>query len=373
MGIYIFSIFLVCTTWTVLKKDKFEVRDEEIFSGRNKSYVIFIGIFLFFEAALRNYTVGADTGTYLVRYVRFANTDWKDIFQLADSMMFEHGFAVFNKLLTYINDNPRFLLVITAFIIVFSYSYKIYKNSTMPWLSYFIFITLGFYGLSLSAIRQYIAVAIILFSYDAIIKNELIEFIVLVLLATTIHTSSIIVLPMFWLSKIKYSKINMSVFLIMFLSSVSLFFRYAKQITNFILPYIRNYRRYFNSFEGNIGNGAVGETLIYLAFLVLILIELNNSEDEARNMYIAFAITSVIFALFSFVLGISARILPYFSSMFIISIPKAITSEVKPRIRIQYLTVICVVLLIYYFAIICRANTSRLIPYELWNNEFNVF
>lgn len=367
MGIYIIILFLIFALWIVFNNVKFTVGNEVKSNDKNRAYIVCIGISMFIVAALRNYTVGRDVYNYLRRYARFADAEWKEIFYMADSMMFEHGFAILNKLLTYINKNPRFFLVIAAFFIIFSYGMAIYRYSTIPWLSFLLFMTMGFFGSSLNVIRQYIAVAIILFSYNAIKNNKLLEFIVLVLVASNIHTSAIIVLPMYWLSKIKFNKFTLFAIFSLFLSGAYVFIRYSKTIIAFMAPYMHTYNRYLGELERDSGNGAIGATLIYAAFLILIIIELYNSEEEIKNMYIAFAIASVMLILFSYAISISERALPYFSSMFIFSVPKAITSEKKRRIRIQYVIVICVVLIAYYFAIICRANTGAQIPYELWN------
>lgn len=376
MGIYIFTLFLLFFLWIVMSKVKFSVIGTEKLKDKNKAYVICIGIWLFLVAALRNYTVGADVYNYLSRYVRFAESKWKEIFILADNMMFEYGFAVINKLLSYINSNPRFFLVFVAFIVVFSFSRQIYENSEMPWLSFFIFITLGMFGESLSALRQYIAIALILFSYNAIKKNKLIEFIILVLLAFTIHKSAFIILPMFWISKIRFRKIHIGIIMgagvFVFINIISPKSELMNNIVAFLARYT-TYARYFISSDYGKNGGAIGATLIYFSFLILILIKLYNSDIESRNMYIAFAMASVALILCSFIIGVCERILPYFSAMFIFSVPDAIMEKANRRIQIQYILVICAVLLFYYFAIICRADVFQLIPYELWNKRIDMF
>ena len=376
MGIYIFTLFLVFFLWIVMSKFKFSIMGAEKLENKNKVYVICIGTWLFFVAALRNYTVGADVYNYLSRYVRFAASEWEEIFVLADNMMFEYGFAIINKLLSYVNSNPRFFLVLAAFVVVFSFSRQIYENSAKPWLSFFMFITLGMFGESLSALRQYIAIVLILFSYNAIKKNKLMEFVILVLLAFTIHRSAFIVLPMFWISKIEFRKIHIGIIMgagaFVFVNVISPNSELMNDIVAFLTRYT-TYARFFISSNYRSSGGSVGATLIYFSFLILILAKLYNSDIESRNMYIAFAIASVALILCTFITGICERILPYFSAMFIFSVPDAIMKESNFRIQIQYISVICAVLLFYYFAIICRADVYQLIPYELWNKRINMF
>lgn len=370
MGIYFLMLFAVMFLWPVNSRMKFTINGIKLYDAK-KIYVSGIGFLLFLEAALRDYTVGTDVYTYLRRYVTFSNTEWRNIFSAADVMMFEHGFAVFNKVLSGVSDNPRFFLMVTAFFITFSFSLKIYYNSTIPWLSFFLFITLGLFGSSMNTIRQYIALAIVLYSYDAIKENRLFRFIGLMLLASSIHTSAVIVLPMFWISKIKFNKKVITIFMITVFGMLGLAVKYGEFLFALCAPYLFTYSRYIGQFSISIANGAVGATIIYLAFSVLVVAELYHSRDGARNMYIAFALMSVFLISFSFVISISARVVSYFSVMFVFSVPRAVKSGNK--VKRHYLAAICVVTFVYYLAVICRADVSSLIPYKIWDCKSYVF
>lgn len=376
MGIYIFTLFLVFFLWIVMNKVKFTVKGQEKIKNKNKAYVIIIGSWLFLVAALRNYTVGADTYTYLSRYIVFASSEWKSIFRIANRMMFEYGFAVTNKLLSYISSNPRILLVVAAFVIVSLFCFFIYKDSRIPWLSFFMYITLGMFGDSLSAMRQYIAVALILVAYNAIKNNKFVLFIVMVLLAAMFHRSALLVLPMFWISKIRFNKLHFCLILgfavAVFAIVTSPMFKISDTVINFFSKYT-TYVRYLYALDYGRSGGAIGLTLIYSSFLFLIILKLYKSNSTSRNMYIAFALASAALTLTTFFIGISERLLPFFAAMFIFSIPEAVMNEPKSRVRLQYISVICVILIIYYIGIVCRANSYRLIPYQLWDNTMKWF
>ncbi len=376
MGIYIFTLFLVLFMWIIFNRITFTLGKHDI--NRNlhqySSYVMCMGIWLFFVAAFRNYTVGADTYVYMRRYTIFAALKWNELFKMADRYMFEYGYAIINKLLGYINKNPRFLLWMVALFVIFIFSYYIYRESKIPWLSFYMFITLGMFGESLCLWRQYIAVAFVLLAYDAIKNNKLFIFVTMILLASTFHTSALVVLPMFWISKIKFNKLYVCLILgfsvVVFGIFMSPTFRLSESIIHFLAQHT-TYVRYLNRL--NTGSGALGFTLIYFSFLFLIIIKLNNSDIEERNMYIAFAMASAVLTLTTFITGISERMLPYFASMFIVSIPEVIMSEAKRKIRMQYVLAICIVLMIYYLGIICRADAYQLIPYQLWDNRARIF
>lgn len=338
---------------------------------KDKAYIAIVGIWMFLVSALRNYTIGKDAHTYLNRYIEVTVSEWSDIPRLAKAWMFEEGYVVLTKLLSCISKSPRFYLAATSFIIVVSFSFYIYKNSKIYWFSLLIFFALRMYGESMCLIRQYIAVSIILFAYNEIKENRLIRFIIIVLLASTIHTSALVVLPMFWISKIKFEKIYILMPLVFGVVGLCLLTPLSSVISNWLVAFLARhttYARYFAGYSGRAG-GAVGLVLIYLAFLIIIIIKSKSVDIQSRNMYIAFALASVAVALATFIVGGAAeRLLPYFSAMFIASVPEAVNNKSKLEIRVQYVFAICAVLMFYYIAIVCRADSLWLIPYELWNN-----
>ncbi len=370
MGIYIFTLFLVCFLWIAVNRVKFTVKGKETLDNQRKTYAICVGLWLFSIAALRNYTVGADTRTYLNIYSRSNAIEWKSVFRWADSMMIEPGYVISNKLLGYINHNPRFIIIVSSAITISLVSYCIFKNSKMPWLSFFMFVTLGMFGESLCIMRQYVSVAIILTSCNAIKENKVFKFIIMILLASLIHTSALIVLPMFWLSKINWKKIHFYLIFgfsaLLFYMTMSTSFRFNENLVNFLAKYTA-YDRYFRKLNYGGRSGAVGLALIFFSFLILIILNLHNNADKLKRIYITFAIASALLTIVSFVLSISERLLPFFSVIFLFSIPEAIMEEPKHRIRFQYTVAICTVLLFYYICIVSRADSMGIIPYEIWN------
>lgn len=77
-------------------------------------------------------------------------------------------FYSFMKILTYISEDPQFMLIITSVIVALSFSIFIYKNSINPLMSFIMFIGLRYYSFTLTGLRQAIAWSIILISYQFI-------------------------------------------------------------------------------------------------------------------------------------------------------------------------------------------------------------
>jgi len=103
-------------------------------------------------------------------------------------------------------DHPQIIFVVTGAFTAFSFGRFIYKYSKLPWMSAYMFLTLQFFDLSMSGVRQILSIAILLFSYDFIINRKFIKFLLVVLLATTIHTSAVMFLIIYPLAKFKINK-----------------------------------------------------------------------------------------------------------------------------------------------------------------------
>lgn len=109
----------------------------------------------------------------------------------------ETGFLVFLKITSFLTSDFNVVLVIFGTIWLMAFSYIITKYSSNLVLSY-ILLFLLVYGQSLFVLRQHLAIPIILLTYDAIISRKLVRFIILVLIASSFHTSAIIWFPMYF-------------------------------------------------------------------------------------------------------------------------------------------------------------------------------
>ena len=184
-------------------------------------YIILFTIFLFFSFGdLTNLNMKAKTRIFRVTIViwvilgsiRFeTGTDWAqyynyfmdndtyDEFLNAGSgvINYEYGYIILNYLIKQLSDSYHiFLLVMTSLICVLKYKATL-KISPFP------LITLGCWFAysfgNIFSVRQDIAIAITLFSICAIQEKKCREFILLVILATFFHRSSICFLPAYWI------------------------------------------------------------------------------------------------------------------------------------------------------------------------------
>lgn len=169
-----------------------------------------------FISAFRGRNIGNDTCKYLDLFnkVRF-----KSITELKDR--YEIGYLYLNKMLSLISDNQQIILIVTSCIILICYAYfiKIFCKCLVECISIFI---LGYFTSSMNTIRHQIALGLVLISYKYIKENKIFKFLILILVASTFHSTSIIFLISYPISKLKINFRNIMMFLVCYIRICSI-------------------------------------------------------------------------------------------------------------------------------------------------------
>lgn len=149
------------------------------------------------------FQVGTDYSNYdfLFNYLR--EHTWKHI--LVTDIKWEIGFKILVKWLATIGNNQFIFGTLSLLTLCFFiYSLKYYESCDIQ-ISYFIYLFFYFWG-ALNIVRQSLALAIIFYAYHFIFENKKFKFYLYVFLATTIHTSAIIILPIYYIWNHKKNK-----------------------------------------------------------------------------------------------------------------------------------------------------------------------
>ena len=175
----------------------------------SKSYFIVISLLMIAVIGLRDRDVGLDTNHYNNIFNSLANRDFDYLFDpILDETGREKGFVFIQILLNKLNIPFEGFNIIYAVFNISVISLFIYKKSNIVWLSYFLYIAFGMFVLDMTMVRQITAMSIVILAvmYD---KNEtlydFIKFAVIVYLASLIHSSAIICIPVWFIFKIPYN------------------------------------------------------------------------------------------------------------------------------------------------------------------------
>ena len=164
----------------------------------NKVCLWAIFIILFALSACR-LNVGNDYAKY-VEFMHLINCD--------SYVPTEIGFNLLVKLIYGLSGFENFLLVfaVYSFVTVLLFLLALYEQSDEFSLSFFLFMTLGYYFQTFSTVRYYLALAIALYSMKFVLRRQWGRFLILVLLGATFHKSLLVVIPLYFLASLRWKK-----------------------------------------------------------------------------------------------------------------------------------------------------------------------
>ena len=305
----VYLIMLVLSILFLLLAERTEKKKLKIL------YYILSALPFFLVSAFR-YDVGTD---YITRYTYDFNTMVKG----TDIPNLEIGFKTMVQIIIFFTTDPLPVFVISSAIIVGLVMATIFTKSKNMVLSILIFFIGGFYFDSLNIMRQYISISIILFAYRFLLKErkQKIYYIIAVLIATTFHSTSIIMLILVFLDK----KMLANIKFVLPVAAIILILN--QRLFDIIGLFIQNTR--FNVYlTGKLSVGDVSIVLIFenivLYLMMYYIYYKNKKKDNIQKEDILFlnieGITLLVIALGS-VHMLFLRIAFYFSMFQILSVP----------------------------------------------------
>lgn len=340
-------------------------------SSNRKKYIWIISLILILQSGLRNVAVGDDTFQYFQLFEGIKSTSWQSIYEYA----FEYyefdigkdpGYLAFQKAIQIVTGEYQIFLIIIAILFFSALGNFIYKNTTRlddAILAFLIYSVLFYSFFSITGIRQTIATAATLYGYELIKRRKLIPFMILILIASTIHKSVLIFVPFYFVSQIKNAKYLYGIILVLF----PLFMIYNNDLSNYV-KVLGGYEEY-DQFEG------AGAYTFTAMFLLISIVALWRSEiiiknnDNAQKYYIAFAI-ALIFIPLTWINPSTMRIVQYFSIFMLLLVPEIIYSfqTLSENIK-KGITTFVIVVMITLFV---KANWNKNLDYGFFWEEMKL-
>lgn len=301
--------------------------------ANQKAFMLLCSIALILIMGLRSqYTGSNDTRIYfhvfdMAKGCNAIHPYLKQMNVLDGGLLFsEVGFYLYTWISAQILPNAQWFLVISSTIIVAFTSYFIWHNSEDYSISWLVFICLGSMIFAMNGMRQAIAMAICLFSYEYAKRKKFISFLLVVLVAILFHKSALFFIIVYFVRNMKF---NIKSLLIL-TTGIMLFFVFANRLA-FLYDSMTG-EDYFSaeSFE----SGGVITILIYI--IAIILAFLANKRLYDTNIFAALAIVilGLVIYLSRFVsTQIYERMSYYFFSYLMILFP-ATFKAFNPRDRI---------------------------------------
>lgn len=212
MIIYLINMALMLFWGFILLRINPTSRKKKLFCGIAATQWILL-------SGLRHGSVGgADILSYEITFNNFKNVSLKTQLNLCWDYLFhgaevkDPGYGVVVKLFQYISDDYRVYMFFVAALFMVALAIWVYKNSSMPCLSFLIYSILFYSFYSLTGYRQTIATAlIVLLGYECVKKRKFIPFVILAFVAFMIHKSSVVFIPFYFLAVFELKPVYVSV------------------------------------------------------------------------------------------------------------------------------------------------------------------
>lgn len=278
------------------------------------------------------------------------------------------GFAWLSKLLSLIsNGNFQILLIVIAVITEIAVAIIIYRYSPAPWLSYLLWDCFGFYIFGFSAIKQALAMGLLMFAFTGIMEERPRRFFLWTVLAGCIHAPALIFLPAYWIAKSKLSVRRMTAYVI----SAVLIFIFRNQIVTFISEF------YYDETAFTV-NDRLGGRFIMIAALIAAGVFLRGFSGKNFSKLFNLMIAAAILQMFSGFDNVFSRLTDYYFQFLILYLPmmfypeRDISLGGKSQIRriallqgqrVAALLFVALLAFFYYY----QTNLNAKIDYEVDN------
>ncbi|MBU1093000.1 MAG: EpsG family protein [Firmicutes bacterium] len=319
-------------------------------------YIYIAGGSLLFLMGLRDVTVGTDVMSY---YNEFLNPE-----QYLQFRTSERGYSYFNLFFSKSGIGFQlYLFIIASFIvIVISKLYKKYSKNII--LSFYLFVTLGLFAMTMSGIRQSLAVTISIIAFMFLMNNKKLLFICLVILATFFHNSAIIFLVVYLVKDFEMKKFKAIILYVISLTSYFALSILIPLVTN-IIP--ERYLERYLHLEVNI-NPLVIVVYLLIPLAVLIIWKPTikpNLSDSLISKLLLLSFFSVVIYFFATEISLFERLIYYFMVFTTILIPNVIMDIKNKHLKTASI-VACIILPLIMFLITTQGGSLGIDNYKFF-------
>lgn len=289
-------------------------------------------------SGFRSAYVGADTMNYRRLFYLVENTSWNKIFSdilfyIRGGEINDPGYVLFVKLFQVFSTNYQVYLIFIALVFMVPMAIWIYKNSSMPCLSFVIFSTLFYSFYAVTGIRQTVATAFVVFiGYEFIKKKKPIPFLIIMLISFFIHKSCVCFLPFLFFAHKKITWRYVGIFTVI----TSAFLALGKALYGPFAELI-GYDIEKESLEDTSSYVIVVCLIMLASFIFMKYIKNNVDEDKFRAIYNA-ALFATAFTLLTIRNQAFMRVQQYYALFLMLLVPelvKAFNKRVQPIVYIS--------------------------------------
>lgn len=304
------------------------------------------GVGIFFVMGLRHPDVGTDTNQYLYLY----NDRSLDMLSLEIFKFDEWGFYTLNTVINILGFENQGYILVVSLIISLSFSLFFYKYSKNIFLSFYLHLTIGLFSMSMSGLRQTLAMCLVLLAFHFLIRRKLVGFFASVLVAYTFHHSAIVFLPVFLLRNVTINK-KRGIVLLTVVTSTMFYRELFTPLIALVAPdrYLERYDLISDAYH-------VNPLLILIAIAIPTVClffwdnigKLENKEKEIYSILFILSCINILLNILSLNSNMIGRLSFYFIPFNIILIPNIISGIKDKKLRVIAIY-LCIILPLIQF------------------------
>lgn len=201
MLVYLVNIFAVCVWAMVFCTGKKTVLKRTVFVVLCFAQCVAIAGF--------RYGIGSDYGMYAAGFFNMARTGFEEL-TYED---WEIGYILLNKIVGIFTAWPSALIMVSTVISLIGPFYLIWRYSTGPFMSVFLYLNMYLFYLDMNYIRQAIAMSILCFAFGFLRDKKFWRFLLIVAVAATFHLTVLYMIPVFVVALVKITPSSMMLYL----------------------------------------------------------------------------------------------------------------------------------------------------------------
>lgn len=312
---------------------------------------LIISFYLVFSVGLRSQTIGIDSPSYVDFFEKSSLFSLQELFYRTNT---EWGFLLINKYLSFWKIPYGIFFLVVSVVSIIPVMQYIYRDSKYPLLSLIIYFSIV-YPWTYSAMRQCMAIGLTTFSIKFIKNRRFFLFLLVVLLASSIHKTAIIFLPMYFTNRIPFNK--KMVFIVLAVCCLVLAYR------SVVGEWMTKYARIL--YEVDSTTGGIRYTLILFVTLfmsIFLFSRIQRNEPDIVPEFYAVMILPFLFRISSFN-PVVYRLTWYFEVLSFVFIPNYLSLIRTRWIRISG---ILVYMVLYIYLMFNTVVSTKMTIYQSW-------
>lgn len=359
MFLYITVVVITVLLSCFVKKQEELNKDNYLSRERCFSVICMLAIFiiLFMLSALR-----LNVGNDYAKYVEFMHRLYTDAYIDDPGVPTEWGFNLLCRIIYGLSGFENYLLIfaIYSFVTIAFFLAALYENSIEFPLSFFMFMTLGYYFQSFSTVRYYLALGIALYSMKYVLRGQWVRFLLLVFAGAAFHKSIWVIVPLYFLASRTWKRWQVI--------AAVVFCSHFLFLQSF---YMKIVMRLYPTYEGTSfleGNG-ISYINVLRCLAVLVLSAICYKEivgNKTNTFYFYLNLGALILYVFCYFIPVVSRIGYYLTVSHILLIPALLKSIEKPIWRKLFRFAAIMACILYFVMYLMKADQDGVLvlPYE---------